>query len=332
MRAAEADFSTHWYDPGAHQDPPSLLDELDRAASAEFGFTFSELAEVFGTILNLPQAAREPFSHRLDELLSMVSDEIQRDRGYVANVLHDFTLEPRERFLTGDTQADVYPWRFNRALSYLRRPLVARATPEGSEILWGSRNLYQSGRYLLDLCLSGRLKAKSDEMRKFLGRVRGEQAEQFNDLVADHFEQLDEFTTRRRVKKVGSRRITRDDGQDLGDIDVLTAHANSRSLLAVETKDFEFARTPAELSNELNDLVRGPKSAVVRHLERIHWLEGNLADVLRWLEIPNGKEGWRVKGFIVVSRDLLSPHLRSTLPMTTISYKKLSESDIKSLL
>ena len=82
---------------------------------------------------------------------------------------------------------DVYPWRFNRELSYLRRPFLRRTTGDDEEILWGPRQLFATHENLIGLCLSGRLRAKSPEMKKLVGRYLKEQGEHFNDEVADVF-------------------------------------------------------------------------------------------------------------------------------------------------
>lgn len=58
-----------------------------------------------------------------------------------------------------------------------------------------------------------------------------------------------------------------------------SAQTQSPSLVAVEAKDFEIARTPAEISNELAKLFLGTnakKPTVTLHGRRIDWLRGHV--------------------------------------------------------
>lgn len=207
--------------------------------------TATDVAHFLGAVENLGfQQNGEPKSMSRDEFIRSVSDALEWSSDAIEAALQNFSLTPRQPFIPPGRAADVYPWRFGRDLSYIRRPIVQRIAPTGPEVLWGNRHLSQSGPYLLDLCLTGRLKASSKEMRQFIGRIRSTEPEQFNDEVAEIFEAVPDVFVRRRVKKIGHGRLTRTNGQDLGDIDVLVIHPARRRILAIETKDFEVARTP----------------------------------------------------------------------------------------
>jgi hypothetical protein len=65
-------------------------------------------------------------------------------------------------------------------------------------------------------------------------------------------------------------------GEDIGDIDVLVIDHEAKLVLAIEVKDFEFARTPVELKHELDKLFIGDKSTLFHHKERLRLLETNL--------------------------------------------------------
>lgn len=56
-------------------------------------------------------------------------------------ILKDITLTAREDFMkapAGFRKEDVYPWRFNRQYSFVRRPILCR----GNDLIWGIRQLY----------------------------------------------------------------------------------------------------------------------------------------------------------------------------------------------
>jgi hypothetical protein len=92
-------------------------------------------------------------------------------------------------------------------------------------------------------------------------------------------------------------------------------------------KDLSVARTPRELANELNETFAtgGPRRSHAEiHLERIAWLERNLAAVLAWLGLDGEDAGnWRVDGSIVVDEPLMSPYVRKA-PLPVRSYDELA--------
>jgi hypothetical protein len=138
-----------------------------------------------------------------------------------------------------------------------------------------------------------------------MSALREEEAKSFVDAVADLY-RSGATIVRSNVLKIAGRRLRRDDNTDLGDIDVLAATLATRVLEAVEVKDLSVARTPRELANELNETFAtgGPRRSHAEiHLERIAWLERNLAAVLAWLGLDGEDAGnWRVDGSSSTSR------------------------------
>jgi hypothetical protein len=128
---------------------------------------------------------------------------------------------------------------------------------------------------------------------------------------------------RTNVRKIAGRKITKPDGDDAGDVDVLAADPVEHVVHVLESKDLEGARTPAELHNELEQTFavgREKRSAADKHLDRIAWIDGNLAEVLDWLGLPPEIDSWRVAGGFVVDTEVLSPYVYACpLPVTPIS-------------
>lgn len=125
--------------------------------------------------------------------------------------------------------------------------------------------------HLLDLIHEDRLNSQSDRMKQYVTSLRQEANDRFQHVVADLFRDAGLEITE-RVERFGKLRLTRADGNKIGDIDVLAIDRKERVLVAVEVKDFELARTPAELSNEMKKLLDGPKSAAGHHEERLAFL------------------------------------------------------------
>jgi hypothetical protein len=293
-------------------DVVSFVARSEEAMRAEFGFTLTELREVCGGLLDLA-TADQVTRIALSVAISEIASKRDTSEDIVSAVLGGITLTQRSSF---DIGQDAWPWRFNRDMSYVRRPLVL----QGSELIFGFRSIYRLGPYWVDNLLSGRLqgRAKTSEMQRCISEARGKINDAFACSVSARLQHLG-MTTRVSVNKIGKHRIVDSAGNDLGDIDVLAVHAESRSILAVEAKDFEIARTPVEIANELEKLFSGKKgkeSTIELHGKRIDWLRQHLDEVVLSLGANGGTAPWRVIGAVVTSDPLITPLVSSsTLPV-----------------
>jgi hypothetical protein len=325
-------FDRHWRNPESSQKPEDA-EKMDSAVQAEFGLSLTELIEFLTEVVNTGLAREsEPKVMPLGEFLGDIEKGLDWERTRVDRAFELVALRPRSDFLRPPApfrRVETYPWRFNRELSYSRRPLLVRSTPNGNEVVWGVRHCVRSAGHLLNLCVGGRLKARTQEMKNLISEMQDRDAEGFNDLVAEFYESKPGWKVKRRVKKIAGRRIERAPGQDLGDVDVLAADPKTRTLWAVEVKDLAFARTPAELANELESTfqTKGKKRAALDiHQERVAWLRGNLTLTLCWLGVPptNAKKRWKVEPLVVVDHELQSPYIvRSWIPV--VPYRDLEK-------
>lgn len=312
-------FKRHWTESESLETKSELVVQMDAAATVEFGYSITELQELFGEAISIgrsihPTVATLP----LKELISYLSARLGWSQERVSQAVELLSLKARSDFLEPESPyqpADVYPWRYNRSLSYLRRPFLCRKQGGVTEVVWGIRHLYAASQYLLYLCVGGRLKVQSSEMKKVTGNLRNKQGEEFNDEVADFLEQNLKLVVRRRVRKIGKVKIQGKSG-DLGDIDVLVADPKNFCIKVIECKNFNFARAPHEMKNELEELFMGrlkgngkwEKSAVEHHQERVDWVHSHLHEVLTWLHLDPSAH-WKVEPLVVTDYELVTPYL-----------------------
>lgn len=294
---------------------PDQTELFDTAAEAEFGLTFSRLAEIVGELIAIGNALPEPVK-RLNaaEFRSRLRSAEVTD-AELEMMLGQFSIAERSSFLAPeppDTRVAVYPWRFNRGLSYLRRPLLVVSLNGSQHVVWGNRHLMDFFDNLVGVCLRGRLKAKSSEMARAMG-IRAHLAGMaFSNSVADCLEAHADFQVHRHVKKIGGRYLARSNGESIGDIDILGVDLRRRRLWSIEAKNLAIARTPHEVRHEIDEIlgsVHGIGSAG-RHIERTEWLRSNLPHVLRSLALQPIVPGeWQVRPLMVTESELLSAGL-----------------------
>lgn len=312
---SESEFASHWEERAA-KERPDALEWLDDGARAEFGVSLTDLIHFLFDVIavGMDQQSVVKRLHR-HELVERLRDKSGWAESLVSDTLDRFCLRPRDDFLSPPSPfslSDVFPWKFNRDLSYIRRPFVLREANGVTEILWGNRNVEMAAKYLvLGLCYGGRLKARSPEMKEAMQKIREQESRSFEDAAARAFEVDPTLAVKKRVKKLTGKEIARSNGEQLGDIDVLVADPVHRIVLPVEVKDLALARTPIELSRELEEAFSNePGSSAQKHLERTAWIRDHLAEVLTELGISDeATTRWAVQPMFVVDQLTMSPYV-----------------------
>jgi len=208
IRRANKSFETLWRDDTQRSEATQLRwERLDEAALCEFGFSMGDLHEFVSTLNQISQAI-SPVVARLSkaDFVHEISISLDWSEDKTLGVLSLFSSTPRQNFLEpGEDyrREDTYPWRYNRALSYFRRPLLIRGSGANDqvEVLWGIRHLHDAWRNLINLCTDGRLRAQSREMRKIMGEFNRARGERFNIKVANLYAEKPGFVVRSKVKK-----------------------------------------------------------------------------------------------------------------------------------
>lgn len=310
---AKENFEKHWTRRGSDSGAPPEMKDIDAATKAELGFSLTEIIDAMRETLAIGEGnGKATVTMPLADFVRTLSGKLAWSEAKAADMISLVSLSPRADFLQPPKpfrKEDVFPWRYNRSFSYIRRPLLRRQRNGVEEILWGPRFVILSARHLISLVRYGRFPARSSAMKKLMGEFNFERGELFNDEVAKVFQGTSSFRVKTRVKKIrgpnGWLRVP-------GDIDVLVAQPTKRRLLVVECKDLAVGRAPHELRNELSNLFEGQAgkaSAIERHEHRVEWAREHLAEILRWLGLDATGRRWRVDSLVVVDRELITPYL-----------------------
>lgn len=304
-------------------EKPEVVEELDTAADKEFGFSFTDLKTFILTMISLADEV-DPTTPKIKivDLYDRLERESQWPVGKIKNIIDRLSLLHRSDFFNPPAPYkgyDVWPWRFNRELSYIRRPLLQVTSINGIEIIWGPRFLYKMGAFLIELCMSGRLKAKSLEMRQLIGKLKHEEGEAFNDLVADYLESKEYLIIKRRLKKIGRASLA-----SLGDIDVLVVDTRNKTVALIECKNYEAARTSFEMGQELEKLFKGKKkdkSDIEKLKARQEFVQQHISELCEWLKLKPAKR-YKVKSLVVSDQELFTPYVYDS-PIEVISFRQL---------
>ena len=251
--------------------------EFQQAFAAEFGLTLEQYGEF------VHQAALETVDTGTALLKLRRSDAVRRLRNVGAadadRAFEALVLCPRDRWDESQPAnakvEDWYPWRFNRRLSILRRPLI-QLTKEGDPaVILAPSALADALGYLAMADVGGRPETLFDspEMIAFIGRAADRNGREFARKVEKRLVEL-EWKTAREVGLVRFGGVA-----SLGDVDVLCWRPSSGVVYAIECKSLRFDSTLGEIGKRLAEYaagtVRGNRTPLQKHLDRISFFEAN---------------------------------------------------------
>ena len=262
--------------------------EFPSAFMAEFGLSLEQYAEF------VDQVTWEALE-RNEALLRLRKSEVEhrlRDVGVInlERVFEAFALAPRSRWDEDDPDnaraRDWWPWRYNRRLSIMRRPLVQLSMEADPFVTVVPSILAGTLRYLHQAAF-GELPDTlfdSPEMAACIGRAADRNGHDFARRVAERLGAL-------QWKTKGEVRLTRFGGaKSLGDVDVLAWQPATGLVYAVECKSLRFDRTCGEIGERLKEYsagnVDGKRTPLQKHLDRISCLEANRQRLADFVGVP----------------------------------------------
>jgi hypothetical protein len=302
-------FRRQWHHPADSNE--DWRQEVENATQAEFGFPLSKLVELLSLAIEIGLHNPPIVRMKYEDAVTAFAAHEGWDRHQVEAALAMFLYRPRENFLkpgNGYRSEDVYPWRYGKRLSYLRRPFLVEER-DGTWLLWGHRHMKEAHLYLLQTCFGGRMQATSDAMKALVSRHANREGEAFNDQVADRLTERPALVVHRRLKKIGRGENSI---QPPGDIDVLAIDEERGRIYVLECKNLALARTPFELASELRALTESTphhRSMIEKHQRRVDWLRKNLDAVLAWAKLDPSKP-WEIQSAVVVDEHAMSPKLQ----------------------
>ena len=247
------------------------------AFAAEFGLTLEQYAAfVFRVALEAVELEDAHLQLRRSEVVQRL-----RDAGAMnpERAFESFALAPRARWDEQEPanakKKDWFPWRYNRRLSIVRRPLVQLSLEDDPVVIVVPSVLSGTLGYLEQAALGDLPETLFDspEMTACVGRAADRNGHEFTRRGAERLGKL-KWETAREVS------LTRFGGDDsLGDVDVLGWQQATGLVYAIECKSLRFDRTLGEVGERIAEYsagtVGGKRTPLQKHLDRMSFLEGN---------------------------------------------------------
>lgn len=307
-------------------------EEINAAFEKEYGYSFYQL-KLFTEGLreySKRQSGDTVYVARIMDIIEFMSAyNASFNEEVVGLIIDSIALRQREDFLVPPEpfrKEDVYPWRFNRELSFTRRPIIIR----GDEMIWGNRQLDHMIRFTLGLINNGKLKAHSSKMNSLVGRISDERGAEFNDFIYKILVNFNVFEVYPNISKVNGVYIA-ENNNTLGDIDVLIIDREYHKIIAAEVKNFNFSKNPYEMHLEYKKMFENTKKKkgyYTKHCRRVDWCNKHIDDFKKQYGLDDGD--WRVIGVFILSQSLVSTEIYHK-EIKMLTEKELSVSSIRNI-
>lgn len=314
-------------------------ENLNEAFIADYGVSFTRICEFVGVIsqigfLQSTSYASFPLVNLREAVNKYVDDFNETEFQSAVSYLSLSNRGGVDILPSGYDFIDVMPWRFNRMLSNLRKPLILvdSEMPGGSKtVYWGARQVLASRIYLAEQCQTDRLRVfKNSEVKKVLGKF----AKERGDALVKKIKRAINLTGLIVDQDVyiGPNHSLKND-IDIGDVDILVIDEKNKTLFSLECKSMSQSRNIKEMVDEVEKLF-GSKSEmgwIDKHLRRHGWLENNRSQISAKYKIDISD--FKIKSIFITNEDMLTPYLRKqTLPMPIITSYEVESGGYNSLL
>lgn len=306
------------------------IDQLNEAFDDEYGFTFVEFFRCIDSIIILGENINEDVKKiDYESLVEQMACETEIPREKIRKIISMISLTEREDYMIPPDpyqKEDVYPWRFNREMSFTRRPIVMY----DNTLIWGNRQLFHMFLYSIELIENGKYKARHRKLKEVIGKINNERGNAFNDSVINKLRSYKGFIVKGKVSKINKKRLEDENKMPLGDIDAMCIIPENNSIIAFEVKDFSFAKNPYEMEQEYKRMfVDGEKTCfVTKHKRRVDWLITHINDVIEEFNLNPGK--WIVKEAYIVDEEIIS-NIYHKKGKTILLYSTLNEMMIRAI-
>lgn len=299
---------------------------LDDAFKTDYGISFTRICEFIDglAIIGFSQPrdfACLPFENLYSQINQGTFKFDQEEFDYAVSFL---SLNHRGDVNTipdGYQDIDIQPWRFNRLLSWMRRPLLIIEEKGVKKAYWGARQVLASRIYLAEQCQMDRFRVLKGEkaVKKVLGEFAQIRGDALVKKVVDAIDPTnlfiitDQFIGPKKDHELKNVKL-------IGDIDVLIIDQQLKLISSLECKAMAPSRNIREMVEESGKLFGSSdkKGWIDKHMERDEWLKANLHQITEKYGID--VTGYDVQSYFVTEEDMLTPYLREMdLPLPFFS-------------
>ncbi|MEK6152166.1 SEC-C metal-binding domain-containing protein [Flavobacteriaceae bacterium 3-367] len=248
------------------------------------------------------------------------SSDIKDDE--ISAYLNCMTLDSRGKIhqpINPKDYPEIFPWRYNRKLSYIRKPILKVGNDKkGYKLYWSARHLISATDNLIYLFHNGMLKVEQDKkkLNQLLAERNNIKGKEFREEVYQWLSQNTSLDVIEHEIKIREKGLLKAD-KNYGDVDILAFNKNKKVIYSIECKNTKQAKIMYDFQNDLKNYVG---RQLPKHINREKWINENIEQVIQAFKLPDGD--WSVES-IVISTYQLPIKFMSKIPIPFYSLNEI---------
>lgn len=318
------------YFTGDRKERSEIPEFLDESFKKEYGVSLYTLGgvisflSVFAIDSNTLLMAM-PKEKLIQEIINDFEGQVSSEEA--RNAIEFFTLKKRgkvDSFNPPFTLNDIFPWGYNRRLSYLQRPLIAwgRENDLNPLIMWTPRHCELSWTFIITLIQNDRLKVpEGNSIQRAISKYSKQRSRSVSESFINWLNTSNSIVIEEEVVIGPKGKLY--NSELIGDCDLLLIDHDKKSILSIECKRTVSAKNPKQMVEEISQYFGGYFD---KHLRRDSWLKDNR-------KIISDAYGHDVSHYqiysIFLTYELMAIQFirKGTLPMPMISLSELRNLD-----
>lgn len=274
-------------------DESQIEDRFVEAFEEQFGAPLDVVRKFVDDIEDIGIKQDKPvLTLKRSEVLALGNGKDSSYADGIKRLMNFLTLEGRPRWRDvpeGHLEKDLFPWRFRRRLSVLRKPFVQIDGGEDPMLMVAPGILRDAFGYMFRNYYAGDFPRwqLTPKMNSWAGKARDKMGKEFSSEAGARLKELGwEVETEVRITKLLGKGFD----LDYGDIDVLAWRRDSGRVLLVECKDVQHRKTDGEIAEQLLDFrgeldENGKPDLLLKHLRRIELVKAHVPEVMTYLKL-----------------------------------------------
>lgn len=274
----------------------SYIDKVDRVFSEEWGISFTDIG-LIGYIISYSFLFFKEKSVQIikeQELSALIKENSDIADDTISAFLKQLEFKKRRNILTPPNNYEnweVYPWRYNRRLSYIMTPIIRKEIKGESHLIISARHLLMACDNLQAIFMNGTLKTSNLKILSLLSERNKIKGTKYRDDVYKWLinnTNLEVFKNEIKISRKGFF-IAK---EDKGDIDILGIDKSNRIIYSIECKNTSQSKVAHDFKCELDNYLgtQNKIGLIQKHINRHNWLNDNKERVCTSLGVDNTYE------------------------------------------
>lgn len=321
----ESNFNKH--EKNKLDEVDDYVNKIDEAFLNDWGITFLEINTIslfLAEYCFLQESSY--FKMEEDELIDLIVKETEFNKEKITFYFNVLTLNSRGKMdkpPKGYIIPEIFPWRYNRKLSYLRKPLI-RIIDDEKKVwyLWSSRFLIKASDNLIYQFSNASLRVEDEhnKIKNIIAKRLNLKGKDFRNEVKDWLIENTQLRVIDFEVKIDVKGVLVAN-KNYGDIDILAFDDSNKLIYSIECKNTKQAKIMYDFQRDIRNYT---SKQLPKHVERNNWLIDNVSQ----LSDKFGKkvDNYKVKSLVVSSYQLPIKFLEKTeLPIYSFNEIKRSK-------